>query len=412
MIREQFCSNGWPTLGVEIELQLVDARWMGLRSAIAEILPEVDEPVRDAIKPEFMQCYVEINSAVGQSVADVAVDLDRKVRAVETIAARHDLRLLWAATHPFSSWRHQEITPNERYYKLADSLGETVVRPVTFGLHVHVGVESGDKAIEIGERLQRHLPALLALSVNSPFWNGRRTGHHAHRIELLEGFPTGGLPPRMHCWKDYETLVGQMTAAGFIDSDKELWWDVRPNATHGTVEVRICDMPANLCDVMGLSALIQCLVRDLGNEIDAGCAEPDYHPLLNRQNRWLASRHGLAARLVDPVTLEPRPARLIAEALVERLRDASEDLDCIRELEHVLDMAANPTGAEQQLAAFEETGDLREVVRKMVQQSQLLPAFVADSLSPREIDESVLAKVGTHSAFKPTGDWRNGCFLD
>jgi carboxylate-amine ligase len=371
MSEHTFRRNGWPTLGVEVELQLVDAESLGLRSAIAEVLSELPAALHHSVKPEFMQCYVEINTGVCRTVDEVEADLATKIRAVERAADRRGVRLFWAATHPFSCWRDQEITPNERYYKLADWLQETVVRPVTFGLHIHVGVDSGDKAIQVGRRIQRYLPLLLAMSANSPFWHGRMTGHHAHRIEVLEGFPTGGLMPALGSWAEYLELVDRMKTAGFIDSHRELWWDVRPSAANGTIEVRICDMPADLRDVLGLTAMIQCLVRSLSDEIDRGTITPEPHPLMIRQNRWRACRFGLGAELVDPNTMEALPARQAAETLIRRLGKLSGFLGCRRHLGHALDMAARPTGSERQIALAEEVGDLVEVVRRLTEQSRL-----------------------------------------
>ncbi len=366
-----FHGNAWPTLGVEVELQLVDAESLALRSAIAEVLAELPPDLHDSVKPEFMQCYVEINTGVCRTVDDVEADLTRKIRAVEYAADRRGVRLFWAATHPFSRWRDQEITPNERYYRLADWLQETVVRPVTFGLHVHVGVDSGDKAIRVGHRIQRYLPVLLAMSANSPFWHGRITGHHAHRIEVLEGFPTGGLMPALGSWAEYLELVSQMTEAGFIDSHRELWWDVRPNAENGTIEIRICDMPADLPDLLGLTAMIQCLVHSLSDEIDRGTTVPEPHPLMLRQNRWRACRSGLGAELVNPNTMESLPARRVAEELIRRLRKLSGLLGCRRHLGHGFDMTARPTGSQRQLTLYEEVGDLTEMVRRLVLRSRL-----------------------------------------
>jgi glutamate---cysteine ligase / carboxylate-amine ligase len=366
LIRDPFHRNDWPTLGVEIELQLVDAETMALRSAIGEVLGSLPEGLRDSVQPEFMQCYVEVTTGVCRTVGEVGDDLAAKVRAVEEAAARHGVRLFWAATHAFSRWRDQQITPRERYYQLADLLRETVVRPVTFGLHVHVGVDSGDAAVRAIGRLRGYLPLLLALSANSPFWHGRWTGHHAHRIEVLEGFPTGGLPPRMHSWDEYTELVGRLRAAGFIATHRELWWDARPNAENGTVEVRICDMPPDLPGVLGLTALIQCLVRRLSRESDPGLDESECDSLIVRQNRWRACRYGLGAELVEPTTLETVPARQAVERLVGQLRGVAADLGCDRHLESVLEMAARPNGSECQLALFERTGDLAEVVRRLV----------------------------------------------
>jgi carboxylate-amine ligase len=375
MPEPRFRSNRWPTLGVEVELQLVDARSMGLTSAIGEILAGLPEALHESVKPEFMQCYVEINTGVCRTVDEVESDLAPKIRAVEREADRHGVRLVWAATHPFSRWRDQQITPNDRYYKLAALLQETVVRPVTFGLHVHVGVDSGDRAILVSHRIQRFLPVLLAMSANSPFWHGRATGHHAHRIEVLEGFPTGGMMPPLHSWAEYEDLLGQMTAAGFVESHRELWWDVRPNAEHGTIEIRICDMPADLPDLLGLVAMIQCLVLSLSEEVDCASIGPDSgpepHPLLLRQNRWRACRFGLEAELVDPTTMEAQPARGAAEALIRRLEAVADRLGCRRSLGHALGMTVRPTGSERQLLLYREVGDLAEVVRRMSGRSRL-----------------------------------------
>jgi carboxylate-amine ligase len=356
---------------VEIELQLVDAQSMALKSAIGEILADLPTALHDSVKPEFMQCYVEINTGVCRTVDEVEADLAPKIRAVERVADRQGVRLTWAATHPFSCWRDQMITPNDRYYKLAALLQETVVRPVTFGLHIHVGVDSGDKAILVSHRIQRYLPILLAMSANSPFWQGRETGHQAHRIEVLEGFPTGGMMPPMTSWAEYEDLLGQMEAAGFVESHRELWWDVRPSAENGTIEIRICDMPANLPDVLGLTAMIQCLVQALSEEIDRGPTGPEPHPLMLRQNRWRACRFGLDARLVDPGAMEGQPARASAEALIRRLEETSSRLGCHRQLGHALDMTVRPTGAERQLNLYREVGDLAEVVRRITARSRL-----------------------------------------
>jgi glutamate---cysteine ligase / carboxylate-amine ligase len=377
MIRESFHQNAWPTLGVELELGLVDTESMELKSAFTEVYSSVPEPVRDSVKPEFMQCYIELNTRVCPTVDDVRADLAPKIRAVEHAAALNGISLLWAGTHPFARWQDQKITAEERYLELAERLQETVVRPVTFGLHIHVGVESGDKAIAIGDRLQRYLPILLALSANSPFWHGRLTGHHAHRVEVLEGFPTGGIPPRMRSWDEYVGLVTQMQEAEFVGSERDLWWDVRPNADNGTVEIRICDMPANLSSVLGLSALSQCLVQYLSLGLDQSIEEPESHPLILRQNRWRAYRYGLDAQLVGPACAKVVSARKLVQRVVDRLRSVSEALGCTRQLELVTKMASQPTGAERQIALFAQTGDLVEVVRRMCHASTIAKADAA-----------------------------------
>ncbi len=275
----KFVTNLHPTLGVEIELNLVDSQTMALRSAATEILDELPSILQGAVKPELFQCYIEINTNVCQSVADADRDLAEKVKAVAAIAGRHGVQLFWSGTHPFSPWQAQDVTPEERYLDIIALLQETARRIITFGLHVHVGVDSGDKAIMICDRILQHLPTLLALSANSPFWQGRNTGLHSQRSKIMETLPTAGLPPLMRNWSEYVWLLNLLIETGFIKTIRELWWDVRPHQNFGTVEVRICDMPPSLEHVLGITALIQCLVHDLSQEIDQGTYQFDCSPL-------------------------------------------------------------------------------------------------------------------------------------
>jgi carboxylate-amine ligase len=344
---------------------------MALKSGIREVLAAMSEEFKASVKPELMQCYLEINTAVCHDVAAVEADLTAKVRAVQTAAASHGMKLFWGATHPFSQWRDQEITPDDRYHSLIDLLQTTARRLVTFGLHVHVGLDTGDKAIMVCDRILNHLPLLLALSTNSPFWGGQSTGLRSYRVKVMEGLPTAGLPPLMRNWSEYLWLLNHMVETGFIKTIREIWWDVRPHPNFGTVEVRICDMPPDLDGVLALTALIQCLVHELSREIDAGTYQFDCHPFLVRQNKWRACRYGLDAKLVNPRTLSPVPARSAIGDLVNRLRPAADELGCSGRLASVLDMAERPTGAEVQLSIYEETGDLAEVVRRMLERSEL-----------------------------------------
>ena len=371
-----FRSSDRPSLGVELELTLVDAESMALASSIQDLLPQVPEQFAGRIKPELMQCYLEINTEVCQTVAQAEADLREKLACVEQLVERSGLRLYWAATHPFSIWQDQQPTPNDRYTQLLNILQDMGRQLLTAGLHVHVGVDSGDKAVMICDRILPYLPVLLALSCNSPWWNNRVTGLQSHRSKIMECLPTAGLPSPMRNWSEYVWLVNHMVDTGFIGSIRDIWWDVRPHHNFGTVEVRVCDMPGSLDDVIGLAALIQCLVVELSEEIDQGAYQQDYHPMLVRLNKWRASRYGLNARLVDRLTLEPYGVREIAARLVERLRPTAEQLDCGAALEHVLTMAAGPSWSERQLSVLKETGDPKETVRRMTSLSQLRPQAV------------------------------------
>jgi len=363
-----FTRNDRPTIGVELELQLVDRETFALANRIDDILAALPEDLRQVVKPELMQSYIEINTGVCETVAQAGEDLQAKLEAIERGIEKLGIRLLWAATHPFSSWRDQKVTVDDRYYRLVDLMQDVARRLVTFGLHVHVGVDTGDKAINVCDRMLRYLPLLLAMSSNSPFWEGRNTGLHSNRSKIMEGLPTAGLPHQMRNWSEYVWVINHLITTGFINSIREIWWDIRPHHNFGTVEVRICDMPPNLRQVLGITALVQCLVTAISEDVDEGTYQLDYHPMMVQQNKWRATRFGAAAQLVNNDDNEQYSVEASIRQLVEKLRPSAEKLNCSAELESALSISKE-TGAEQQLAIYEQTGDRAEVVRQMIERN-------------------------------------------
>lgn len=361
-----FTRNEKPTVGVELELQLVDAESFALTNRIEDVLAALPPELNEVVKPELMQSYIEINTGVCDTVAQAGDDLRAKLQAVENVLDPMGIRLLWAATHPFSSWRDQKVTVNDRYYRLVELMQDVARRLVTFGLHVHVGVDTGDKAINICDRMLRYLPLLLALSSNSPFWEGRNTGLHSNRSKIMEGLPTAGLPHVMRNWSEYVWVVNHLIDTGFMNSIREIWWDIRPHHNFGTVEVRICDMPPNLDQVLGITALVQCLVHAISSEVEQGTYQLDYHPMMVQQNKWRATRFGADARLVLSQTYEQASVAETVANLAKKLHEQSVELGCTDELQSVLNIPGN-TGAAQQLSIFEETGSKSEVVRQMIE---------------------------------------------
>ncbi|MEX0819891.1 MAG: YbdK family carboxylate-amine ligase [Pirellulaceae bacterium] len=360
-----FNSNDRPTVGIELELGLVDAQTMELSSSIEAVLAEVPEEAKICFKPELMQSVIEINTGVCTTIDEAERDLRAKLAVMEEITDRLGLRVWWGGTHPFSSWQDQRVTPDDRYLGLVDSLQEMARRLVTFGLHVHVGVDSGDKAVMICDRIMQHLPTLLALTCSSPFWENRATGLQSHRSKVMEGLPTAGLPTLMRNWSEYVWLVNHMVDTGFINTIREIWWDVRPHHNFGTVEVRVCDMPGNLDDTLAIAALIQCLVQGLSDQIDEGAYQHDCHPMMVRQNKWRAARFGTQAQLVNSYTYEVQPLSEVLQMLTERLRPIAESLDCVSFLDRAKQLANGPSWADRQIEILDETGDRAEIVRRL-----------------------------------------------
>jgi carboxylate-amine ligase len=189
----------------------------------------------------------------------------------------------------------------------------------------------------------------------------------------MEGLPTAGMPTLMRNWSEYVWLVNHMVATGFINTIREIWWDVRPHHKFGTVEVRVCDMPGNLEDTLAIAALVQCLVRALSDEIDHGTYQHDCHPMMVRQNKWRATRFGTAAQLVDSYTHEVVSVAKAVDDLVIRLAPYAAELGCESHLEHCRQIANSPSWADRQLSIFAETGSAEEVVRQLTEVSRLSP---------------------------------------
>ena len=371
MSRLEFNASPRQTLGVEVELALVDSKTMALRNANEQILHRLPPHLVEKIKPELMQSYVEVNSDICQDVAEVEADLRGKIADLEEICDDLGLRLYWSGTHPFSKWRDQEVTNNQRYHGLINLLQDTARQLITFGLHVHVGIDSGDKAVMICDRIMRHLPTLLAASCNSPFWEGRITGLSSWRSKVMDGLPTAGLPPLMRNWSEYVWLVNHMVDTGFINTIREIWWDVRPHHSFGTVEVRVCDMPGNLEDVLAITAFIQCLVKALSDEIDRGTYQHDCHPMMVRQNKWRASRFGNRAQMVNSYTYEVQSVSEIVRSLIDRLGPTADRLGCTTYLEQVQQIADGFSWSERQRQILEKTGDATEIVRQITTESRI-----------------------------------------
>ena len=374
MSKVVFTSNDSPTLGIELEFGLIDAETMALSNSIQQVLDQLPHEEVAHFKPELMQSCIEVNTGICNTVGEAEIDLRQKIETVQRVIGPMGMHLWWGATHPFSLWQDQKVTPDDRYAMLVSLLQDMARRLVTFGLHIHVGVDSGDKAVMICDRMMQHLPMLLALSCSSPFWENRKTGLQSYRSKIMEGLPTAGLPTLMRNWSEYVWLVNHMVSTGFINTIREIWWDIRPHHNFGTVEVRVCDMPGNLDDAMSIAAMTQCLIKALSDDIDNGAYQHDCHPMMVRQNKWRACRFGVSAQLVNSYSYEVQPVTQIVENMIERLRPAGEELGCLDYLERNQALVAAGTAADRQLQIMQETGDPAEVVRQMIQQSRLEPA--------------------------------------
>jgi len=355
------------TLGVEEELMIVDGRTMDLVSAIEEIMVDIPPETEGQVKPELLQSVLEISTDVCRSPAEAAGQLEELRRRVRETAEKRGLTVASAATHPFARWEDQQIVERERYRDLVTALAFVVRQELLFGLHVHVGIDDPEKAIHVSNGMRVHIPVLLALSANSPFWRGQATGLMSTRTPIFRQLPRVGVPQRFDGWSDYQSRIEFMVDSGAIQDYTFLWWDVRPHPKLGTIEIRSCDAQTRLEHTIGLAALIQAMCKELAEHHEAGYELGTFPHELLEENKWLAARYGLGGELIDLPKRSRVPTRELARRIVDRLRPHAGALGSERELEAVDELIEEGTGADRQLAEWRANRDLRALVRRIAE---------------------------------------------
>ena len=364
------------TLGVEEEYMLLDPETFDLVQHVETVLEEVRGSEFEAhINAELMQSVVEITTPVCRTAPDVEQEL-RSLRAyVGDVAREKRLRVGSAGTHPFSLFERQRITARDRYRHLIDQMQYVARRELIFGLHVHVGVDGPEKAVQVVNGLLLHLPQLLALSASSPFWRGEPTGLASSRQMIFAAFPRSGPPPRFRDYADYAAVVNQLEKTGCIADYTHIWWDIRLHPRLGTVEIRICDAVTRIEDAVAIAAFCQALVKHYAERFERGDEIATYHRILTTENKWLAARYGLEAPVMDLATGRRNRvplAQLIRRALRE-LEPHAGELGSERELEGIRAILSRGNGADRQLRTFNANRDIVEVVREIAEATEIVP---------------------------------------
>ena len=368
----EFSSSPQPTLGVEVELELVDRETRELVSGAHEILTEITQALPDGepgkAKAELLQSTIEIITGICHTVREAKHDLAASLDDLRPYTDRDGLLLMCSGTHPFSDPATQVISPDPRYQRLVDEMQWPARQMQIFGIHVHVGVRSGEKAIAMVNALSAYIPHFLALSASSPYWMGHDTGLASCRSKVFEGLPTAGPPWQLTGWAQFERLMDTLIAARSISSIREVWWDIRPHPGFGTVELRICDGIPTLREIGVVAALGQCLVQRFDTLLDRGYSLPTPRAWLVRENKWRAARYGLdAAIVVDEAGTTVSLREAIAE-LVEDLMPVAMRLDCSEELHGAVDVMERGPSYIRQREVVAGGGSLRDVVDSLVEE--------------------------------------------
>jgi carboxylate-amine ligase len=344
------------TIGIEEEFMLLDPRDWSLAFQADEVVIDLPPDLRERVTLETHAAVMEVTTGVHERVADAAVELADLRGRLHSVLAEHGLRAAVAGTHPCAVAEDTVVSAHPRYRDIGESMRVLARREPTLATHVHVGVPTPAAAIRLLNRLRAHLPLLLALSANSPFWKGTDTGFASTRTTLFDAFPRSGVPRTFAGYWDWMATVDLLLRSGAIGDPSFLWWDVRLQPRLGTVEVRVMDGQTTVEDVAALAALIQTLAA---LELDRPDTPPDNVEVIE-ENRFLAARDGIDAMLIDCGSGERVPASERLERTISACAPHAERLGCEYELAGARRLAGCSGAARQRSLAA--SGSLQDVM--------------------------------------------------
>src|SRR2546421_12742723 len=357
------------TLGIEEEFQIVDPQTRELKSHVSEILEEGRMLLGEQVKPEMIQAQIEVGTGVCRNVEEARADITRLRSIVSGLARKNGLRIVAASTHPISQWQQQLIYDDPHYKLLIEELQMVARSLLIFGLHVHVGIADRERQIHIMNAARYFLPHLLALSTSSPFWLGINTGLKSYRSEVFKKFPRTDIPDHFDSYQSFQRYVDLLLKTNCIGNPKKIWWDVRPHPYFPTLEFRICDIPTRVDDTVAIAALFQAIVAKLNKLIDKNLGFRLYRKMLIQENKWRAVRYGLDGKMIDFGKQTEVPVRDLILELLEFVDEVLDELDSRKEVEHIHTILQRGTSADEQLQVFQETGDLKAVVDRLIERT-------------------------------------------
>jgi carboxylate-amine ligase len=359
-----------PTLGIEWEVQLVDAKTRLLRQDAAIVLAGLPGLTESGEHPkmrhELMQSTIEVVTGICGTVAEAKADLAVSMKELQRVADPLAIVLASSGAHPLSHWRDGKMAPSQRYAELARELQWPGRQQQTMAVHVHVGLRDEHRAMPVINALATYLPHILGLSASSPYWCGEDTGLASARAVVFGTLPHAGPPLGLVDWKSFEGFMESQLRSGTIRTIKEVWWDVRPHPDFGTVEVRIADAVPTFREVGMLAALVQCLVHLFDTQLDRGYKLPSRAPWVIEDNKWRATRHGLDATIVTSDAGATAPLRDEVYELVRELEPVACRLGCAEELAVAAEVLEWGAPYERQRAVHSGDNDLTSVVDALV----------------------------------------------
>ncbi|MCE7072422.1 MULTISPECIES: carboxylate-amine ligase [Dyadobacter] len=359
------------TLGIEEEFQTIDPVTRNLRSHMSKLVEDGKITLKERVKAEMHQAVVEVGTNICHNIQEAREEVTYLRKMILDLADKQNLQVAAAGTHPFADWVEQLITPDPRYDEIIDEMRDVARGNLIFGLHVHVGIENRDEAIQIMNAVRYFLPHIYALSTNSPFWCGRNTGFKSYRSKVFDKFPRTGIPDSFSSAAEYDEYVNLLIKTKCIDNGKKIWWDIRVHPFFDTIEFRMCDVPMRTDETICLAAIMQALVAKIHKLHRMNLTFRPYHRMLINENKWRAARYGIHGKLIDFGKQEEVEYKMLVVELLEFIDDVVDELGSRKEIDYIHQIMAMGTGADRQLAVFEQTGSMNAVVDYIVSETRI-----------------------------------------
>ena len=334
MEKIKFNPSKEPTVGVEVESQIVDKLTGDLVNIAENIVNGYGNEER--VKHELYLSTVEVTSSPTLDTNNTYSELSSIFKDILELANKNNAGLIATGTHPFALYEDQVITNvNPRYEEFANKYGWAVRRLLTFGMHVHVGMDSKEKAVAVHDEIRKYLPLVLALSACSPFWRGKDTELYCSRLSVFQGLPNTGLPEPYYEWREYEQSLQTLVEADIIKAGvgyRQIWKDVRIHPAYGTIEVRIADSMPSLIDTVAVATFVQSLAINIGNKWEDGNLPSPTPNWLIERNRWAAIKEGLNANFIIDLEGRTKPIKEVIKDLTKEIKPIAESLGSLNRL--------------------------------------------------------------------------------
>lgn len=357
------------TVGIEEEFMIIDPETRELVSHMHEVVEGGKIILNEQVKAEMHKAVVEVGTNVCHDVKEARQEVKKLRTIICDIAKKQGYLIGAAGAHPFSRWQDALITEHPRYQEIVNEMQDAARSNLIFGLHVHVGIDSRQTAVEIMNTVRYLLPHIFALSTNSPFWLGRNTGYKSYRTKVFDKFPRTGIPENFESASEFDEYIALLVKTNCIDNAKKIWWDLRIHPVFNTVEFRICDVPMRMDETIALAAIMQAVVAKQYKLMQKNLSFRIYKRALINENKWRAARYGIQGKLIDFGKEAEVPFEVLVNELIEFVDDVVDELNCREEVNYLREILKMGSGADRQLRVFEETGDLKKVVDYIVEET-------------------------------------------